>query len=42
MSYVKIWVHAVWTVKNRQPMLNQDVRQDLFKHIHQNAFEKKF
>ncbi len=40
MSYVKIWIHAVWTVKNRQPILIENVRQDLFKHIHKNAVGK--
>ena len=40
MSYVKIWIHAVWTVKNRKPILNQDIRQELFNHIHTNAIEK--
>lgn len=41
MSYIKIWIHAVWTVKNREPILNQDVRQKLFEHIYQNALEKE-
>lgn len=41
MSYVKIWIHAVWTVKDRQPVLNQDIRQKVFEHIHQNAFTKE-
>ena len=41
MSYVKIWIHAVWTVKNRQPILVHEVRQKLFAHIHQNALEKE-
>ena len=41
MSYVKIWIHAVWTVKNRKPVLNLDVRQTLFGHIYQNALEKE-
>jgi len=40
MSYVKIWIHAVWTVKKRQPVLNQNVRQVVFEHIYQNALEK--
>lgn len=40
MSYVKIWIHAVWTVKNRKPILNQGIRQRLFNHIHKNAIEK--
>lgn len=40
MSYVKIWIHAVWAVKNRKPILASDVRQTLFDHIHQNALGK--
>ena len=40
MSYVKVWIHAVWTVKNRQPILLQDIRMKLFEHITQNALEK--
>ena len=40
MSYVKIWIHAVWTVKNQKPILNSEIRQDLFDHIHQNARSK--
>jgi REP element-mobilizing transposase RayT len=41
MSYIKIWIHAVWTVKNRKPILTSDVRQVLFDHIHQNALSKE-
>jgi REP element-mobilizing transposase RayT len=41
MSYVKIWIHAVWTVKNRKPILTSEVRQTLFEHIHQNALSKE-
>jgi putative transposase len=41
MSYVKIWIHAVWTVKNRKPILTSEVRQVLFDHIQQNALSKE-
>ncbi len=41
MSYVKIWIHAVWTVKKRAAILNQDVRHSLFEHIHENALKKE-
>ena len=41
MSYVKIWIHAVWTVKNRLPLLTEEVRQKVFKHIHENALGKE-
>mgnify|MGYP002276679991 CR=1 FL=1 len=40
MSYVKIWIHAVWTVKNREAVIAQEHRQKLFEHIHQNALDK--
>ncbi len=40
MSYIKIWVHAVWTVKSRKPLLTPEVRKDFFNHIHQNALSK--
>ena len=40
MPFVKIWIHAVWTTKNRIPFLNSEIRQEVFKHIHQYALEK--
>ena len=40
MSFVKIWIHAVWTVKNREPIINLENRKILFDHIHKNALEK--
>ncbi len=40
MSYVKIWIHAVWAVKNRKPILSSDIRKEMFEHIHKNALEK--
>jgi len=41
MSYVKIWIHAVWAVKNREPIIFQENRKILFEHIHRNALEKE-
>jgi len=40
MGYIKIWVHLVWTTKNREPILTQEIRRDIFSHIRKNA-EKK-
>jgi len=40
MPFVKIWIHAVWSCKRRQPLLKQSMREELFKHIHQNAVAK--
>jgi putative transposase len=41
MSYVKIWVHAVWGTKNREPILIKEIRKDLFQHIRENAKNKE-
>ena len=40
MPFVKIWIHAVWATKNREPLLNKTIRKTVFKHIHQNALNK--
>jgi len=41
MSYVKIWVHAVWGTKNRERILTKEIRKQLFQHIKDNAKEKE-
>ena len=40
MSFIKVYVHYVWSTKNRIPFLNENIRQDVFKHIRENAREK--
>jgi putative transposase len=40
MGYIKIWVHLVWTTKNRDPVLTADIRKQVFDHIRRNAIEK--
>jgi len=40
MGYIKIWVHLVWTTKNREPLLSKEVRNLLFEHIRENAKSK--
>lgn len=37
MSFTNIWIHLVWTTKNRHPFLNDGIRLDVFKHIRENA-----
>ncbi|HEY5368937.1 MAG TPA: IS200/IS605 family transposase [Hanamia sp.] len=32
-SYIKIWIHAIWATKNRQPMITQDIEKPLFSHM---------
>jgi len=40
MGYIKIWVHLVWSTKNRQPLLTADIRKQVFDHIRENAIDK--
>lgn len=41
MSYTKIWVHAVWGTKGRQPILSNGLRQLFLDHIKEHAEAKK-
>ena len=40
MSFVKVWIHVVWSTKNREPSLSKDIRKKAFDHIIQNVREK--
>ncbi len=41
MSWVRIWVHLVFSTKNRYPYLNnQPLREKVFSHILENAESK--
>src|SRR6266480_325097 len=40
MSYLKIWVHMVFSTHNREPFLNDKIRKDVFKHILEKGREK--
>jgi putative transposase len=41
MSWARIWVHLVFTTKNRKQILRENIRQELFSHIKQNATTKE-
>jgi REP element-mobilizing transposase RayT len=40
MPLVKVWIHFVWSTKNRQPLLSDEIRPKVFRHIRHNAGEK--
>jgi len=40
MSYVRIWVHAVFSTRNREPYFTSEIRQKLFAHIRENCKAK--
>ncbi|MEP7213515.1 MAG: IS200/IS605 family transposase [Acidobacteriota bacterium] len=41
MSYVRIWVHVVFSVYNRDPLLDASARSQLYAHIKENCRSKE-
>jgi len=41
MPFIRVWIHYVWSTKNREPVLIDKFRYQLFEHIKQNALDKK-
>jgi len=41
MAYVRIWVHLVFGTKNREPYLIKEARDQVIKHIMDNAKSKE-
>ena len=40
MPFVKVWLHFVWSTKDRCPYLTDEIRTKVFEHIRQNAKDK--
>ena len=40
MSHINVWLHFVWSTKDRRPLLNDEIRYRVFQHIRDNAIEK--
>lgn len=40
MPWVKVWLHFVWSTKDRFPYLTDDIRPRVFDHIRENARTK--
>jgi putative transposase len=41
MSWVRVWIHLVFSTKNREPLLySKEIREKVFNHIKENAKEK--
>ena len=40
MPLVKVWIHFVWSTKNRFPYLTDSIRTQVFDHIYTNARSK--
>ena len=37
MAFVKIWIHAVWGTKNREPVLEKGILNSVCDHIKENG-----
>ena len=40
MPFIKVWIHFVWSTKNREPFLNSAIRREVFQHMRKNAKDK--
>ena len=40
MPWIKVWLHFVWSTKNRIPYLQDFIRPKVFDHIRHNALKK--
>ena len=41
MPFIKVYIHFVWSTKNRVPLLNsKEIRQKVWSHIKENAHKK--
>ncbi len=41
-TYYKIWLHIVWSTKDRFPFLSPEIRKELFTHIHEIASKNEY
>lgn len=42
MPYTKLWVHMMWSTKNRIPLINEKLKPQLLQHIKDNSIKKNF
>jgi putative transposase len=38
-NFSKVWVHLIWSTKNREPILDKKLRQNLFHYIKKESSE---
>ncbi len=41
MPYTKLWIHLIWSTKNREPYITNELKSKLLSHIRGNAKLKK-
>lgn len=40
MPYIRMWVHIIWSTKNRERIITREIKQKLLEHIKENAKNK--
>ncbi len=40
MPYIRIWIHFIWSTKNREKIISSDLKPLLVEHIKKNAVSK--
>ncbi|OPZ71624.1 MAG: Transposase IS200 like protein [bacterium ADurb.Bin478] len=41
MPFIRIWIHLIWSTKNREKSINQTLRPKLLAHLLENAAKKQ-
>jgi len=41
IPFIKIWIHLIWSTKERQPLISQKLKKELFCHIRENTKKKE-
>ena len=40
MPYIKIWIHLIWSTKNRERIITKELKPKLLEHIKENSKKK--
>lgn len=40
-TYYKLWIHLIWSTKDREPLIGKELRQSIFEHIKDKAKREK-
>ena len=40
MPYIRIWIHLIWSTKNRERLITKEMKRKLLDHIRENAKSK--
>jgi putative transposase len=40
LPYIRIWIHLIWSTKNRERIINKEIKNKLLNHIGENAKSK--